>query len=334
MALMTMLDGVFAAFAGVFSKLMAVVLSMMISSGSMAAAPATDDLIKATDAENVKVMVEVLADTQINSFNSNHHYFDLAMQDYQNAEDKLDGLLILGDITENSLEVEWEMAASALESAGFKDTLLLTTGNHDVRLRTMEQVRERFFGLQNKFTPIDTDTLYYSYEINGYTFISMGTDEIVMEEAVLSDAQLKWLDETMSKATEDGKPVFVMIHQVLKGMHGLPETWGGGTNKNAGTIGAQSDAFLEILNKYENVFLLTGHLHTGFGNLTYEFAGDNGKINCFNFPGLGKDSQDGILGYGQGAILEVYEDQVIIRARDVSNGAYYGEEYDLTINLK
>lgn len=335
MAIMTWLDGVFGALAGVFSKLMAVVLSMMISTGSMAAAPSTDDVIKAADEENVKLMVEVLADSQLNAFNTNRAYFDLAMQDYQNAATDLDGLLILGDVTENCLEVEWNAIADILNDNGFDDTLLLATGNHDIRLRSMEQVKERFYGLQNEFTVVEPEgELYYSYELNGYTFLVMGSDTIEMEEANITDAQLEWLDASMSEATAEGKPVFVILHQVLKNTHGLPKTWGNGSNKTAGSVGKQSDAIYEILNKYENVILLTGHLHTGFGEYTYETLGDHGNITSINFPGLGKNCQDGIEGYGQGATLEVYEDQVIIRARDVANGTYYGEEYDLTIELK
>ncbi|MBQ8210164.1 MAG: metallophosphoesterase [Clostridia bacterium] len=335
MAIMTMLDGVFGAIAGVFMKLMSVVLSLMVSAGSMAAAPATDDPIKATDEENVQLIVEVLADTQLNAFNTNSAYLDLAMQDYQNAETDLEGLLILGDVTENSLECEWNRISEIFNANGFDDTLLLATGNHDIRLRDMEQIKDRFYGLQNEFTVVEPEgELNYSYELNGYTFIVMGSDTSEMEEANIGDEQLAWLDATMSEATADGKPVFVILHQVLANTHGLPYTWGNGSNKTAGSVGEDSDAIYNVLNKYENVILLTGHLHTGFGQYTYETLGDNGNITSINFPGLGKDCIQGIEGYGQGAIMEVYEDQVIIRARDVSNGAYYGAEYDLTIDLK
>ena len=56
MAIMTLLDGAFSAIAGAISKIVAVIVSMMISAGSLATAPATDDLIKAADAE-AKVLV-------------------------------------------------------------------------------------------------------------------------------------------------------------------------------------------------------------------------------------------------------------------------------------
>ena len=335
MAIMTMLDGVFSAIAGVFAKFMSVILSIMISVGTMAAAPATDDPIKATDEENVKLIVEILADSQLNAFNTNAAYLDLAMQDYQNAETDLDGLLILGDVTENSLAYEWNKVAEIFYTNGFEDTLLLATGNHDIRLRDMAEIKERFYGLQNQFTVVEpVGELYYSYEINGYTFLVMGSDTSEMEEANIGEEQLAWLDASMSEATADGSPVFVILHQVLKDTHGLPYTWGNGTNKTAGTVGKDSDAIYEILNKYENVFLLTGHMHTGFGQYTYETLGDNDNITSVNFPGLGKNSQDGIEGQGQGAIMEVYEDQVIFRARNVSGGAYFGAEYDLTVDLK
>lgn len=335
MAIMTLLDGAFSAIAGAISKIVAVIVSMMISAGSLATAPATDDLIKAADAENVQLMVEVVGDTQLNAFNKNYVYFDLAMQDYQNAETDMDGLVIVGDVTENCLAMEWDKIGSILADNAFDDTLILATGNHDIRLRSMDDIKTKFYGLQNQFTVVEpAGELYYSYELNGYKFIVLGSDTSEMEEVNIGEAQLNWLDAEMSAATADGKPVFVIIHQVLKDTHGLPLTWGNGTNKTAGTVGKDSDAIYAVLNKYENVFFLTGHMHTGFGQYTYEILGDNGNIVSVNLPGLGKNSQDGIEGFGQGAIMEVYEDQVIFRARDLSNGKYYGAEYDLTVDLK
>lgn len=335
MAIMTMLDGAFSAIAGVFTKIVAVIVSMMVSAGTLATAPATDDVIKAADADSVQLMVEVLGDTQLNAFNKNYVYFDLAMQDYQNAETDMDGLIIVGDVTENSIAYEWDKIGEILAANEFDDTLLLATGNHDIRLRSMDEVKSRFYGLQNTFTTVEpAGDLYYSYELNGYTFLVMGSDSIEMEEADISEAQLAWLDASMSEATADGKPVFIILHQVLKDTHGLPLTWGNGKNKTAGTVGKDSDAIYAILNKYENVFLLTGHMHTGFGQYTYEILGDNDNIVSVNFPGFGKNSQDGIEGFGQGATLEVYEDQVIFRARDLANGKYFGTEYDLTVELK
>lgn len=335
MAIMTMLDGVFSAFTGVLSKIMSVVLSLMLSAGSIAAAPSTDEVIKAVDEENVKLMVEVVGDSQVNAMNYTYHYFDLAMQDYQNAETDLDGLIIVGDVTENCLESEWNKVSEILNANGFDDVLLLATGNHDIRLRSMEQIKERLYALQNEFTEVDYEgDLYYSYELNGYKFIVMGSDSSELEEANISDAQLEWLDAEMAEATADGSPVFVVLHQVLKNTHGLPTTWGSGKNKTAGTVGDQSDDIYNILNKYENVILLTGHLHTGFGQYTYEILGDNDNITSINLPGVGKNGQDGMEGFGQGATLEVYEDQIIVKARNLADGKYLGEEYDLVIELK
>ena len=183
----------------------------------------------------------------------------------------------------------------------------------------------------NTITGEALDSMSYTKEINGYTFIVMGSDEEVMEEAYISDAQLEWLDESLAAATADGKPVFVILHQPLKDTHGLPIPWGNGTNKNAGHVGDQSEEIQAILNEYKNVILISGHLHLGFGQYTYEKVGN---FHAVNVPAIGKGNADGDYNeFSTGYSVEVYENEVLFRARDYANGKYLAD-YDFTITVE
>ena len=84
-----------------------------------------------------------------------------------------------------------------------------------------------------------------------YTFIVLNTDKSVFEESYFSDECLAWFDAELNKATAEGKPVFVILHQPLKNTHFVWESWNS-PDDNAGTVGKQSDALQAIMNKYNN----------------------------------------------------------------------------------
>ncbi len=308
-------------------KLMSLILAMLISSGQFAAPP-TDDPITALNPDEVLVTFNVIGDSQVNVMNYNRIYLDLVLQDINNAETNQDAFMIVGDITENSLDQEWQMIREYLTTYNYGENLLLVAGNHDVRLFGGDAATERFAAFSNEFNDFEIAAQNYTYEINGYKFIVMGSDGYAFEEANISDEQVEWLDDELAAATADGKPVFVALHQPLKNTHGLPLTWGDGKNANAGHVGKQSDAIQDVLNDYENVVLITGHLHTGFGQYTYEYTDG---IHMVNLPGAGKNNKDGEYNnFSTGYSVEVYEDEIIFRARDYANGKYV-PEYDITI---
>ena len=172
--------------------------------------------------------------------------------------------------------------------------------------------------------------MFYSTEINGYTFIVMASESSVMEEADISVEQLKWVDETITEATSTGKPVFVILHQPLKETHQVWQAWNS-PDDNAGTVGDQSDALYDIMNKYNNVFLVTGHLHMGFSKeWTVPPIGNFWGINL---PGIGPNNADGEYNEsGTGYIMEVYDDRVEFIARDFNLGKYI-TEHNFTIEF-
>ena len=327
MQIMTLMDGLFSTLAGFIQKFASIILAMLVSSGSFAAPP-TDDPIKAVNPDEVQLTFNVSGDSQVNGFNYNRVYLDLMLQDINGAETEQDAFVVVGDITENCLTSEWDMVNELLGKYNYGKELVFATGNHDIRLRDYEESLGRFTASYNTITGEELDSMSYTKEINGYTFVVMGSDDTVMEEAYISDAQLEWLDASLAEATADGKPVFVILHQPLKDSHGLPIPWGNGTNKNAGHVGDQSEEIQAILDAYNNVFLISGHLHLGFGQYTYEKIGN---IHAVNVPAIGKGNADGTYNeFATGYSVEVYENEVLFRARDYANGKYL-PEYDFTI---
>lgn len=304
------------------------VISFLLSFGVIPT-PSADTPIEAVDTDSLQLSFIAVADTQVNAFTGNGIYLENVLKDISNSSQRQDAFILDGDVTENSLIPEWEEFYSLLGQYDPAGNYVVATGNHDIRLRAHSQVVERFTSYYNDFTGSSIDELHYSMEINGYTFIVVGSDEQSLEKQVLSDEQLQWIDQTLSEATADGKPVFVLCHQPLKDTHGLPELWNDG-KMDSGYIGDQNDELYEILNSYENVILISGHLHTGFGQYTYE---EVGNIHSVNLPAVGMQNADGdYLEFSIGYTVEVYDDEVLFRARDFGNGIYL-PDYDITIPI-
>lgn len=312
----------------IFLKLFTFIMSIIYTVSGAVVPPSTEETIKAKNPDEVNLVFAALADPQISNYMfGRYRVYEAASQDLHNAEG-LDALLIAGDVAENGLAEEYKLIYDGIEGIeGCR--YLMATGNHDLRLRLYSQSVERFTSFANALNGDEAMTaLHYSETINGYKFIVLGSDRTEFEEAYLSPEQLSWLDAELASA--NGEPAFVICHQPLKGTHGLPTTWGNGTNENAGHIGDQNDELKAILTKHENVILISGHLHTAFGEYTYQYTDG---VHMVNLPSLCIENKDGSYNEaGLGYIVEAYDDEIIFRARNLELGKWL-PEYDITISL-
>lgn len=306
--------------------------------GATLPAPSTDEPIKVN--EDAEMTVVLWGDPQLSDYDAKRHqYTKNAAIDLSNAEGTFDALVMAGDIAENGKGSEYQLVLNYLAAADNVENHIMAVGNHDVRLRAYCQILDTFnefcnsandnFAANAKFYA--EEKLSYSYEVNGYAFIVLNTDKPVFEESYFSDACLAWFDAELAKATADGKPVFVILHQPLKETHQVWQAWNSPDN-NAGTVGDQSDALQATMNKYNNVFLITGHLHMGFSK---EWSiHEIGNFTGVNLPGIGPKNADGEYNEsGTGYIMEVYEDRVEFIARNFNLGKYV-PEHNETVYFK
>lgn len=321
-----------------FSKLGYKLLTLFVAlvySFTPYVAPSTAEPIEGNKDNGANATVVAWADPQFaNYMPKRFQPFDASCEDLANANDGIDGILVAGDITENGLPNEYEYILNKLSVANV-GAYMFAVGNHDARLKIYSNTVKNITTLNNKLNADNgnkdfvIDSLSYTYDINGYTFIILGTDRTEFEESYFSAERLNWLDSELTKATAQGKPAFVVVHQSLKDTHGLPDTWNS-PSETAGTIGKQSDEIKAILNKYKNVFMISGHLHTGLGQYTYEKI-DN--FHSINLPSITIVNKDGNYNNaGTGFMIEIYNNHVLFRARDFAQGKYI-PDYDIDIAL-
>lgn len=281
----------------------------------------TENPIEFTDGENIRLAFANIADTHLIDNESATINLGNFFQDIKNAKGKFDAVLIAGDLSEYGKISEYNRFFNVFDQ--FKNTfkLFVTMGNHDVRFlfpRNQKIIMDKV----NEYLGIDTQgKSYYSYDVNGYTFIVIGTEKRVLEKAHITQAQIDFLDSELSRATKEGKPAFVMCHQAFAFTHGLPEVW------KTGDMGEQSDDVRAVMEKYKNVFFINGHLHGGIFEKTLEILNKDNNVISLSIPCYRKENNFGIRDCGVGYYCEVYDNKVIFTARNFVKGEPVTGEY-------
>lgn len=262
------------------------------------------------------------------------------LQDMQNSEYPLDLIIGAGDLTDHGEPEEWANLEKAFADYTPAKNIILAQGNHDTWTSDDDYAlsKELFIEYNEKIAGREIEEVYYSTKVDGYTFIVLGSEED-HTYAYMSDTQLDWLANEMAIASQDGLPIFVVCHWPLNQTHGLPETWGeDDMEPDDGGIGDQSARVEEILKSYENVIMISGHIHSGFSNDRqaenngYVSIESDGSFHSVNLPSYMYMTMRGRIANGTGYTFEVYDDTVEIRARSYSAGVWY-TDYNYTIDL-
>ena len=255
------------------STILKAVISILFSISTVIAPGifgASQQANKPLDPDNCLLNFVAISDTHVHEDGDggyNDMIFDIVMSDIQNAEVKADALVIAGDVTDHGEEAQWKYLQNLMSNYDPAERILLAIGNHDTWTEQGDKSSKKLFIEYNKkITGEKVNNVYYSAKVNGYSFIFLGSEKD-NTDAYFSKKQLNWLESEMKKAAKTKKPIFVVSHWPLNETHGLPVTWGDEEyTKMTGGMGEQSAQVKKILNKYKNVFLISGHIHSGFSN--------------------------------------------------------------------
>ena len=276
------------------------------------------------DANNIKLNFSVISDTHINDdiISAPKQTLVKGLKDITKAKIKSDALVISGDMTETGTESQYDRLGNAIKYYAKADNLLLEMGNHDIRgetkngvsLLSYEQNVAKYFDFLKDTAGISESTVYYYRIVKGCYFIVMNTQAIEGLQTYISDVQIQWIDDLLAAASAEGNPVFIINHQPL---------W---------YIGDEAPAVNNVLQKYNgllDIFFISGHYHHGFSDSS--IASDN-TIYYVDMPSFGKAPSSGYQNVGSGYQVELYENQIIFRARDFAKGEWLSE-YERTIDL-
>ncbi len=287
----------------------------------------------------LRLKVTLAADTHIDHLHPHPEFPMNRLTDALRNAKRLDSdaFLVIGDVTSHGNRTNWDLARKCFARVGgFAGRNILAIGNHDGWGEDGEGYGacfREYVAACRDITGDAPEKPYFSVCINGYSLICLGNESDRGCDAYISEEQLAWLRAELETATADGMPAFVFCHQSLNGRHGLPRTWEEEEDPNAspedGGIGAQSAAVDAILKAYRNVFYFSGHSHMGLcGEATKQEKGyasfeEEDGLHLINLPSLACGNHGGENNaFGVGMVLLVYDDCVVVRPRDFTNGRY------------
>lgn len=290
---------------------------------------------------NIKLNVAITSDNHID-INSGKQLkkrigiIKKVLAELKESTTPFDAYITVGDTTSRGIDANWELIKDCFKGEKPAKQIIFATGNHDLwdesGYKGYKNGIANYYKYCKEICSQDIDTPFYERVINGYHFIILGSTDVAFDEdcAAFGNEEIEWLDATLNKASESGKPIFIFCHQTVNGKHGLPRTWSEKEKDWApeiGGIGEESDAVEKIINKYKNVYYFSGHSHMGLcgtksmkKNGYASFEEHNG-VNYINLPCLTRSNHHGqTKRTGIGCLLEVYDDKVVVRPRNFEKG--------------
>lgn len=256
-----------------------------------------------------------------------HLTYDTANADFQRAltyaESNCDFTVVAGDLVSTGSESEMQTYKSIVDIYAPTKPVYAITGNHENFSTISQSYLENYTGRP----------LYYSFTYGNDVFIMLGHyggyggDGIGWKSSeFLSAKEIQWLYETLEE--NRNKRCFVFSH-VLPHEHGV----GNPNNlyKSAliwkTTDGGLGQALMSLLKHYKNVIFFHGHSHTQFWlqeiDKKANYSSSNG-YRSVHVPSLAvpRDlaqsgtSLDTVYAESEGYIVEVYNNCIVLNARD------------------
>ena len=300
----------------IFSFIMALIMTLVPFVGRDAKNP-----------DEALLNVSIISDTHLDArFPGGKLNLERGLRDMNKFDN--DAIVHVGDITNYGDEASVKYFYDIMRDSCDVENWVVATGNHEIghpEEFTNEEARQNFIKYHNEYTDQGIENAYYSMDVEGYTFIVLcDQSEDNWDSCDIYEDQIAFLDSELARGTAEGKPVFVVCHVPVEGANGQDIIY------EDGGLDEYSDIVKSTLEKYENVFFISGHVHTGInGYISKELFDvscvetENG-VTYVNLPTYGIVNRYGIPWNGMGFQMEVYEDEVIFRARKFNTSRWYG----------
>ena len=268
----------------------------------------------------------VISDVHIYTDNDkNLNKFKTTLEQLNRVASNQDAFAIVGDLTEYGDVPQYDKFMSAFNASKQSKTVpLMVMGNHDYWNGLSVADAQGLF-----LNKTGMESLYFHKVINGYHFIMLGTED-GLTEGRFSVKQINWLGEQLKIAHEDDpkKPIFVFHHQPMtETVYG--SEWGFNENR---------DLMYNTLKPYPQVITFSGHTHYPLDDPRIIHQEDFTCIGTSTGAYLWMDAgriqgevPEGADFLNQALIVEVYQNKVLIKPRDIHNNDWTGEPFEISL---
>ena len=229
-------------------------------------------------------------------------------ESYQNLKDVLYGIkagkdistvVYTGDNVMNGQVTEDFLFYSAVKAVKPAKNNLVVVGNHDVGNGEGDysELREKFLSNNALYLGNRMETDYYYRVVDGCYFIILSSEDDTAQSFSMTEEQFTWLQGVLEKAKEDDARIFVFNHFPLRYLG------------DAARLG-------KLLSDYGVELFIHGHIHNDMG--ADNFYTSYG-VDCINLPRITEVHE---YQAGDGIVVEVYENEIVVRARDFIKGEW------------
>ena len=279
-----------------------------------------------TGPDKGNIHFEVISDTHIpgtdNNNATNQKFIDV-LEDLKRDYPDTSVIMNAGDFSADGNETQVKGYFNILEEYKDDFTFMTALGNHDVRWKSgWDEIYERYMRYNSEYMGDTDGAVYFDKWIDGYHFIVLNTEWDIKDRAYISPEQLEWLDKTMAENADPSKPIFIAFHQAMRDTY---------YNSNDWSIGVQDYALKEVLRKYPQTIMFTGHIHNGLGTLDVVRTDYGTMVDVPSLKDNDYGDRRGQLGYH----VTVYDGKVRLDLRDYLNDEWIPEySYEIEMNAK
>lgn len=269
------------------------------------------------DPEKCVLNFTVFSDCHVEGNNTaRYKVFAKAMQDVKRNQSGNDAVVFLGDSTMNGQHIENMLFHGTVHALLRRENVLTVIGNHDVGNGQGDyaKLQNRWYDYTAAFFDRKLTTPYYYEVVDGCCFIFLAQELQRVYEMPMSDAQFEWLEGVLGKAAESGRPAFVFAH--------FPTDYASDLDL------APTDRLINMLAEYNrehDLFCFVGHTHMPL-HLFWSFQDYEGYpetyLPCLTRLG-GESDHKTLDDTGVGLVVEVYENEVVLRGRDFYRSQWY-----------
>lgn len=272
------------------------------------------------------------------SYGYSNEKFDNILTHFENAGCSL--CIVSGDLTITGFYTrtnEGDASTQSLDVGQFAQYKAICD-SHAIPVHALCGNHESYYGMPvaNNLDLLETYTgrgvLSYAVEQGNDLFILCGQPS---PNAVMSDADFRWLGETLE--ANKGRRCFVFVHSHIDdNVEGGVEDSGNPAFARENSIfaywgAAKTAAFIALLQKYPNVILFHGHTHMMFEGQQFDPAANYSRENGFRSVHVPSSSiprklvsADGsfesLHAESQGYIVDAYDDCVVLNGWDFVGG--------------
>lgn len=219
----------------------------------------------------------------------------------------IDATVFLGDNVMNGQLMENLFFYTGVRGVKPAENNFVMMGNHDIGNGegNFDELKNNFIANNKLYLGNDVGEGYYYRVVNGCYMIFLASEDLTVNTCKMTEAQLSWLKDVLDKADSEGAPILVFNHHPLYSLEGV-----------------EYDALAKLLGEYDEVVYFYGHTHL---QLTADRFNVEGGI-----PTIGLSRSTEVVDYepGDGIVVEVYEDEIVVKGRNFITGEWLeGLEY-------